>query len=353
MASLSDTYLMARLVDRMVRMNDDDWLQRAQRIADDVLFPDAGTVDRSGDRLADHLNLLADEGFYGLAAPVEYGGVGRAGFPIVADVIATLAGGCLTTAFVWLQHLAPLMAVAGIAGERDRAGWLPPLAAGRVRAGLAMSRPDLIHARQVPGGYLLSGESAWVTGWGLVDVLLVGAVDDSGLLHFFMVDAAGSGSLVAHDTQLLAVQASRTVSLRFTDHFVPTERLGHTQPLDTFVASQVAGTVMNGFLALGVAGRCAQLLGDASDLDADIADARLRLLTAGPDEVPEARANSSLLAARAAARLVVQTGSRSVLADQNAGRLYRESGFLLVFGLRPTIKQAMLQRLSLWASAPA
>jgi alkylation response protein AidB-like acyl-CoA dehydrogenase len=325
---------------------------RAQRIADDVLFPAAMAVERADRIPAAHLDLLADEGFYGIAAPVEYGGVGPAGAPIVGDVIAALAGGCLTTAFVWLQHLAPLMAVAGVAGERERAGWLGPLSTGRVRAGLAMARPTLIHVRPVPGGYLLSGESPWVTGWGLVDVLLVGAVDDRGLLHFFMVDAAGSNSLVAQPSELLAVQASRTVSLRFADHFVPAERLGHTQPLDTFVASQVAGTVMNGFLALGVAGRCAQLLGEASDLEADIADARLRLLTATPDEVPEARANSSLLAARAAARLMVQTGSRSVLADQHAGRLYRESGFLLVFGLRPAIKHAMLQRLSVPASAP-
>ena len=96
------------------------------------------------------------------------------------------------------------------------------------------------------------------------------------------------------------------------------------------------------FLALGVADRCARLIGDADDLLADIADVRLRLLTAAPEEVPEARAASGLLAARAAARLVVHTGSRSVLADEHAGRLYRESGFLLVFGQRPAIRQALL-----------
>lgn len=328
------------------------WVPRAQRIADDVLFPAAMAVERADRVPAAHLDLLADEGFYGVAAPVEYGGAGTPGFPVVPDVIAALAGGCLTTAFVWLQHLAPLMAVATVAGEREQAGWLRPLATGRVRAGLAMSRPEQIRVRPVPGGYLLSGETPWVTGWGLVDVLLVGAVDDRGLLHVFLTDAAGSDSLVAHPTELVAVQASRTVSLRFADHFVPADRVGHTQPLDTFVASQVGGTVMNGFLALGVAGRCARLLGDASDLEADIADARLRLLTASPEEVPEARANSSLLAARAAARLMVHTGSRSVLADQHAGRLYRESGFLLVFGLRPAIRQEMLRRLSMPAIAP-
>jgi len=43
--------------------------------------------------------------------------------------------------------------------------------------------------------------------------------------------------------------------------------------------------------------------------------------------------------------LMVQSGSRSVLADHHAQRLYREAGFLLVFGSRPAIKQELLNRL--------
>ncbi len=330
------------------------WLTRAQRIADEVLFPAAPSVERADSVPAAHLDLLAAEGFYGLAGPAEYGGLGRETFPVLGDVIAALAGGCLTTAFVWLQHLAPLMSVATLAEPAMRDRWLRPLAEGRIRAGLAMARPDLIRVRPVPGGYRLSGESAWVTGWGLVDVLLVGGVDDRGVLHFFLVDAdaRASDTLIAHPTELMAVQASRTVSLRFADHFVPADRLGRTEPLDQFAAAQAGGAAMNGFLALGVAGRCARMLG-ADDLDADIAEARLGLLTATGDEVPQARATTSLLAARAAARLMVRTGSRSVLADQHAGRLYRESGFLLVFGLRPAIKEHLLRRLSTPAGAPA
>lgn len=333
---------------------DDDfgWVDRAQRFADDVLFPAATGVERGEVDVAGQLDRLADAGFYGVAAPRTFGGVGPDGASIVADVIARLAGGCLTTTFVWLQHLAPLMAVAALGGDEDRTGWLRPLAGGQVRAGLAMSRPDLIHVRPVSGGYRLTGESPWVTGWGLIGVLLVGAVDDHGLLHVFVLDAADTEGLVAHETRLMAVQPSRTVSLTFTDHFVPAARLGHTQPLASYAASQATGVVMNGFLALGVAGRCARLIGDAADLDADIAQARLQLLMAAPEEVPEARAASSLLAARAAARLVVHTGSSSVLADEPAGRLYRESGFLLVFGQRPAIRQALLSRLSVPVTAP-
>lgn len=327
------------------------WLNRAQSIADEVLFPAAMTVERADRIPPAHLDLLAAEGFYGINAPAEYGGAGPGPSPVLGDVIATLAGGCLTTAFVWLQHLAPLTAVATVAGSGDRERWLRPLAEGRVRAGLAMARPELIRVRAVPGGYRLTGESAWVTGWGLFDILLVGGVDDRGVLHFFLLDALESDTLTPRPVDLMAVQASRTVSLRFADHFVPAERLGRTEPLDRFAAWETAWTAMNGFLALGVAGRCARLLG-ADDLDADIADARLQLLTASGDELAEARAGASLLAGRAAARLMVQTGSRSMLAEQHAGRLYRESGFLLVFGLRPAIKERLLRRLSAPVCAP-
>ncbi len=324
---------------------DKGWVDRAQRIADEVLFPEAMAVEERDSIPSSHLKLLVEDGFYGLPAPVAYGGLGREGLPVLCDVIAALAGGCLTTAFVWLQHLRPLMAVASVAAPRDRERWLRPMATGEVRSGLAMAHPEFIRVRTVPGGYRLTGESAWVTGWGMVDVLLVGGVDERNLLHYFLIDAAETKTLTTRPIELLAVQASRTVSLRFTDHFVPADRLGLTQPMNEFVAAEAGGSVMNGFLALGVAGRCARLLG-AEDLAAEIAGARIRLLTASGDEVPEARAHSSMLAARAAARLMVQTGSRSVLADQHAGRLYRESGFLLVFGLRPAIKERLLWQLS-------
>jgi hypothetical protein len=44
---------------------------------------------------------------------------------------------------------------------------------------------------------------------------------------------------------------------------------------------------------------------------------------------------------RAAAALVVAHGATAILASQDAQRLAREALFLLVFGSRPTIKQAL------------
>ena len=58
----------------------------------------------------------------------------------------------------------------------------------------------------------------------------------------------------------------------------------------------------------------------------------------------QARAAASELAVRAAAALAVRDGSKSISADQHAQRLAREALFLLVFGLRPAIKSALLRR---------
>ena len=82
-------------------------------------------------------------------------------------------------------------------------------------------------------------------------------------------------------------------------------------------------------------------------LDA-LAACRARLDAAlGTDPAPmaDARAAASELAVRAAAALAVRDGGYAVAVDQHAQRLAREAVFLLVFGSRPGIKSALLQRL--------
>jgi hypothetical protein len=95
-----------------------------------------------------------------------------------------------------------------------------------------------------------------------------------------------------------------------------------------------------------VARRCCRLLGPGP-LDDQLAASRAALdkaVTGGTTAMAQARAAAAELAVRAAAALAVQEGSRSVTADSHAQRLAREALFLLVFGSRPPIKDA-LQRL--------
>ena len=69
-------------------------------------------------------------------------------------------------------------------------------------------------------------------------------------------------------------------------------------------------------------------------------------VTASPDAMAQARAAACELAVRAAAALAVRDGSRSATVGQHPPRLAREALFLLVFGSRPPIKQALAGLLS-------
>jgi len=326
----------------------DRWRTLAHKIADETLFPNALDVDQGRQTPRANLDLLASEGFYGIAAPPELGGLGFGAYDVIADSLIALAGGCLTTTFVGLQHFGPVLSVAASPSTEIRETWLGPLCRGERRAGIALAGlrpgPAQVRIEPVAGGYLVRGETAWVTGWGLIDTLHVAGRDSEDVIHFLLLDAVESPTLTVGATHLMAVQSSSTVTVRFDDHFVPADRLTHSQPFAEWAGQDSFGSSLNGFLALGVASRCATLIGP-SGLDDELARARTALLTAEPHEIPAARSRSSLLATKAATTLIVQNGSRSVLTNHHAQRLYREAGFLLVFGTRPAIKEELLAML--------
>lgn len=322
-------------------------VERARRLADEVLFPAANEVDRSGNFPEGQLDKLAAAGLYGLLAPVRHGGL-DADPATFARVLEELAGGCLTTAFVWAQHH---NAVRAVATSRDelRETWLGDLATGARRAGVAFGAlrrpgPPLLRATLEPDAVVLDGLAPFVTGWGHLDVVHVAARTDRDKVVWTLVDATAGASLEASELELAAVGASATVALRFTRHEVPRARVTLVEPLDHWRERDRAGLRPNGALALGVASRCARLL-EADRLAAEIDRCRTRLATAGDAQVPAARAEATRLAMLCASELVVTRGSRSVLAGDDAQRLLREAMFLLVFGQTGSIRAEQLARL--------
>jgi alkylation response protein AidB-like acyl-CoA dehydrogenase len=331
-------------------------LETARRIADEVLFPAAATVDRAPSVPVLQLELLASAGLYGVAAPASVGGADL-DLPTFGRVVEALAGGCLATAFVWVQHHGLVRALAAPDAPAGlRADWLGGLASGACRAGAAYGglRPGPPLLRATPnraGGWLLSGESPWASGWGLVDVLHVAARGPDDTVVWLVVDAAERPGLVAHRQRVVAADAAVTVRLEFAGLPVPASRERAVLPYEP---PGMTGPQLrtNGSLPLGVAGRCVCALSGraAEELGAELDACRGYLddavAAADPEAMPAARAAASELAVRAAAALAVHTGSGSALVGSDAERLTREALFLLVFGTRPQIKASLLDRLS-------
>jgi alkylation response protein AidB-like acyl-CoA dehydrogenase len=113
-------------------------VETAQRLADELLVPAAVDTDRADVMPRELLDELAAAGLY------------------VVAVQEALASGCLTTAFVWAQHLGLVHALAVAPAGAVRARWLEPLCRGEARAGLALggALPEpTLNAREVGDGW--------------------------------------------------------------------------------------------------------------------------------------------------------------------------------------------------------
>jgi alkylation response protein AidB-like acyl-CoA dehydrogenase len=309
----------------------------ARKIAEELLFPAAMTIDAAPVVPRYYLDALADAGLYDLDPD-----------PIAAGrTVEALGGASLVTAFVWIQHHSVVRAIAAAGAElRDR--WQSDLRAGRTRAGIAyaaLRRPGPPSARAGPvaDGWILEGFAPWVTGWGLIDVVLAGARHGDDVV-WLLLDAVDGPGMTARLVHLAALQASSTVKVRWDGFSAPTDRVVGIEPFADWVARDARGRQLNGYLAIGVAARCCSLLG-ASPLDDEVEAARARLDAATPATIVDARARASLLAVRAATALVASGGGKSVEADRHPARLMREATFLLVFGQTRDIRARQLESL--------
>ena len=314
-------------------------LEAAQRLADDVLFPAANEIDAMPVLPRERLDLLAELGWYGLSAPSS-GLEIRDGWPIVE----AFAGGCLTTTFVWMQHLGTAPACAY--GPEHLRNWVEPLAAGQRRstvafAGLLPNPP--LHAKPDGDDWVVHGVAPWVTGWGLTDLIQVAARTPEDDVVWLLIDLPAEG--ITHEAhRLLAVNASATVTLTFDDVRVAGDRQTSRFPWSEWPQRDAAGLRTNGSLALGIAARCCRLIGP-SGLDDELAARRAALDANTPETLPAARAASAAFAMQAALALVAKQGSTAVVAGNHAERLLREATLLLIFGSRPSIKRELLSQL--------
>lgn len=314
-------------------------------LVEDVLFAHALEVDERAEIPAGHLRALADAGLFALAGPQEAGGLDLA-VREQRRVREQLASGCLTTAFVWAQHQGAVRRLRDApAALRD--AWLPDLCAGRRLAGLVLAGllpgPPLLRIAPALGGFAISGTAPAVSGWGYADVLLVVARSAPGEVVLALVEAQAPG-LHARPRTLAALNGTRTVELEFHAVRVAEQAIVCSRPLPPWAAAG-EGVRANGAFAIGVADRCARLQGDAALRD-EVGRRRDALeLAADGDALAQARADAALLAARLSAQLVASRGSRAADLSDHAQRLAREAIFLLAFGQRPAIRQALLDGL--------
>jgi alkylation response protein AidB-like acyl-CoA dehydrogenase len=180
---------------------------------------------------------MKDLGLFGCNVPEEYGGLGLS-YTTFALVIEELSRG-------WMSIVGPLGTHSVICDIINRFGtdeqkqqYLPGLASGERRGGLALSESDAgtdvqrlrTTATRIEGGYRINGAKMWITNGRYGNTFILAAKTDPDAnppyqgISAFIIEK-GEGFHVARDIDKLGYRGVETCELYFENFFVPEQNL--------------------------------------------------------------------------------------------------------------------------------
>ena len=292
--------------------------------------------------------------------------------PAAIEAMAAAGEECLSTAFMmWCQ---------------DACGWylensdnlelrrsiLPRIAAGDALGGTALSNPmkfysDIeplqLKAQQVPGGFRVRGQLPWVSNLGTEHCFgAIFQVEDKPAREVMaLVPCNAEGLRIVQAAHFVALEGTRTFSVRFDDVFIPTEAL-LADPAAPFLARIRSGFILlQTGMALGLVQGSIDIMSKADRTSESIN----RFLPDRPDSVREqlaalreevcslartpweqdrgfvrrvfaARLAAGQLSIAAASAALLHAGARGYLNNAPAQRRLRESYFIAI--VTPSMK---------------
>jgi alkylation response protein AidB-like acyl-CoA dehydrogenase len=338
---------------------DEGILREARRLADEVFRPRAEATDQGGadGPIRENVRLLAGAGYYGLGISPEHGGYG-ADDATRREYAEMLGAACGVTAFTQQQLHSGGAFVGGSTDEDLKRELLPKFASGELLCGIAFSHlrrkgPPVVTAdKDDAGGYRINGKAPWVTAWGLVDAIALGAtVAETGEHLFAYVPKAGveEGMSATPPLPLAVMAASDTVEVTFDNFFVPERYVLYIRPAEALRRADYRGITGHALFPLGCARGSVHYLRELaarrassqletviSALEREIAACRTAALTwtGSCADLPDykehalrARSSAILLATRAAHAAVTATGGSAHLLNNPPQRLMREAVF--------------------------
>ncbi|XVU21176.1 acyl-CoA dehydrogenase family protein [Actinoplanes sp. CA-054009] len=186
---------------------------------------------------AEIVATMAEMGLFGLTVPEEYGGLG-ADMISFALVFEEIARGWMGVAGILGSHSLSCWLLARHGTEEQKERYLPDLAAGKRRSGIALTEPDAgtdlqgIATVAVRDGdaYVLNGRKTWITNARHADPLPVLCKTSATTpahrgMSVLLVDAATPGFTVERDLPKLGYKGTESCEVLFEDCRVPAANL--------------------------------------------------------------------------------------------------------------------------------
>lgn len=181
---------------------------------------------------------LAELGLFGMLVPPEYGGIGLDAVSY-AIVFEELSRGWMGVAGILGSHSMATLLISRYGTEEQRRRWLPDLASGKRRSGLALTEPgagsDLqgisTIARRTDGHYVVRGTKTWITNARHADPLPVlvktepSAAPPHRGMSILLVEQDTPGYSVSRDLGKLGYKGPESCEVVFQEARVPAENL--------------------------------------------------------------------------------------------------------------------------------
>ena len=211
-------------------LSDEERLIRdtARAYAQERLMPRIVQANRHEDFDVSVMREMADLGLLG-ATIQGYGcaGIGYVGYGLIAREFERV-----DTSFrsaLGVQSTLSMMPIWLFGSDEQRERFLPPMARAERLGCFGLTEPDhgsdpggmASRAREVPGGWRLSGTKTWITHAPIADVMVVWAKDDGGTVRGFILERGMAGLETAKIEGKFSVRASPTGQILMDEVFVP------------------------------------------------------------------------------------------------------------------------------------
>jgi alkylation response protein AidB-like acyl-CoA dehydrogenase len=212
-----------------------DLLALTRELADAELAPKAATYEREERFPREVFRVLGDAGLLGLPFPEEVGGGGQP-YEVYLQVLEELSIRWASVALGVSVHTLACSPVANFGTEAQRHDLLPELVGGSLLGAYCLSEahagsdPAAMRARAkaADGGWVASGEKAWVTHGGQADfytTFLRTPDDGPRAISCFHLTPDLPGFAPAPPEQKMGLTGSHTAAVRLDDVAVPADRL--------------------------------------------------------------------------------------------------------------------------------
>lgn len=332
------------------------------------IAPNPEVMEEQTEVLREGLKGLGERTLLALRVPQKWNGreLDQLDYFYFLEELAQYSG---TLAFTQIQHQTAGSFIANGDNENLKSAYLPPMSCGQILLGVGYShlrrQGKILGAIEVSGGYQLSGNIPWITGFNLFqDAVIAAKLEDDRIL-FALIPLSPSPDRTLRFSppmSLAAMSSTNTVSAECDRYFIPTEQVVSIQPSDWIQKKERQSILTPTSFTLGCARSGLKIVENASKTQSEITESFLvlteklndcyqRIVAAlerdnlGSEQQLELRAKAIALAHQCSLTAIAVSRGKANQKYHPAQRIYREALVFTVGGQTNAVMAATLKQI--------